>query len=364
MVWRGGEAIPAFVPGMQIRHAMQVNRIGGYTMVKDTTLPRGLPALRVLVPGARRNLDEHGPSVSVVIPAMNEAKNLPWVAQRMPSGIREIILVDGRSKDDTVAVARALWPEVRVVEQHRKGKGNALACGFAAVRSEITVMIDADGSMDPGEIPYFVDALRAGADYAKGSRFGQGGGSSDITRARSVGNRVLNSVTNVCFGTRYSDLCYGYNAFWAAIHPVLGLDPGLPTDNPHEKRWGDGFEVETLINIRVHNAGLRIAEVASFETPRLYGSSNLNAVTDGLRVLRTIAAERKNRDEAEPRALLTRKARVEPRASDEAREGDGGVIEIGGRKTVPFAATSFAEGFSASLPGAEGDLLSDPGRCA
>ena len=256
-----------------------------------TTLPTGVPALRVLVPGQRRNLDRWGPTVSVVIPAMNEARNLPWLAQRMPKGVAEIILVDGRSKDDTVEVARSLWPDVRVLQQNRRGKGNALATGFSAVQSDITVMIDADGSMDPGEIPYFVDALRAGADYAKGTRFGRGGGSSDITRGRALGNLMLNRVTNFQYGTKFSDLCYGYNAFWTDIRPILGLDAGSPADDPTEKRWGDGFEVETLINIRVFNAGLSIAEVPSYETPRLFGSSNLNPIRDGLRVLRTIAAE-------------------------------------------------------------------------
>jgi glycosyltransferase involved in cell wall biosynthesis len=264
-----------------------------------TTILSGEPsALRVLVPGARRDLDPDGPSVSVVIPALNEAKNLPWLAERMPKGVQHIILVDGRSKDDTVPVARSLWSDVQILQQCRRGKGNALACGFDAVQSDITVMIDADGSMDPGEIPYFVDALRAGADYAKGSRFTLGGGSSDITWGRSVGNRVLNGITNLRYGTGYSDLCYGYNAFWSDIRPILGLDPGSSTDDPTERRWGDGFEVETLINIRVFNAGLRIAEVASYESPRLFGASNLSPVRDGFRVLRTIAAEQKNRGNA------------------------------------------------------------------
>ena len=57
--------------------------------------------------------------------------------------------------------------------------------------------------------------------------------------------------------------------------------------------WGDGFEVETMINVRVAMAGLRVAEVASFEDRRIHGVSNLNALSDGVRVLRTIARERR-----------------------------------------------------------------------
>jgi glycosyltransferase involved in cell wall biosynthesis len=246
----------------------------------------------MMVRGERRDLDPDGPAVSVVVPTRNEARNLPWVAARMPSGIHEIVLVDGDSHDDTVAVARRLWPGVRVVGQNRRGKGNALACGFAAATGEIIVMIDADGSMDPGEIPYFVDALRSGADYAKGSRFGPGGGSCDITPLRAAGNRALNAMTNFGYGSRYTDLCYGYNAFWTHVVRTLGLDRPA-TDGLAEPQWGDGFEIETLINIRVHLSGYRVVEVPSYETQRLHGTSNLNALSDGLRVLRTIFAERR-----------------------------------------------------------------------
>ena len=252
----------------------------------------GISGLKILVPATRLPIDPNGPTVSVVIPAMNEARNLPWLAARMPYGISEILLVDGRSVDDTVETARKLWPHVRVISQTRRGKGNALACGFHAARGDIIVMIDADGSMDPGEIPYYVRALTEGADYAKGSRFTIGGGSADITRVRALGNRALNSVTNRLHGSDYSDLCYGYNAFWRRVLPILDLDPGHVDDDPQQRLWGDGFEVETLINIRVHNASLAISEVASFETRRLHGVSNLNAVSDGLRVLRTIMVEK------------------------------------------------------------------------
>ena len=117
--------------------------------------------------------------------------------------------MDGLSVDDTVAIARAIRPSVRVVTESRRGKGAALAAGFAAATGDVVVTIDADGSTDPAEIPRFVDALLAGADFAKGSRFMSGGGSADITLLRRLGNRVLNGAVNVLFGTAYTDLCYG-----------------------------------------------------------------------------------------------------------------------------------------------------------
>ncbi len=232
------------------------------------------------------------PLVSVVIPTLNEARNLPHVFALLPADVFEVILVDGNSTDDTIAVARRLRPDVRVVRQTRRGKGNALACGFAVCRGDIIVMLDADGSTDPREIPEFVAALVAGADFAKGSRFVAGGGSTDITRIRRAGNQALNRLANVLNGTRYTDLCYGYNAFWRRCLPTLGLAPGPVVAGEAGMRWGDGFEIETIINVRVARAGLSVAEVPSFERDRIFGESNLNAVRDGLRVLRTIAHER------------------------------------------------------------------------
>jgi glycosyltransferase involved in cell wall biosynthesis len=254
--------------------------------------------------GRRPTVRDRWPTVSVVIPTLNEARNLEHVLSRVPDDVFEIVLVDGWSTDDTVRVARRLRPDIRIIHQTRRGKGNALACGFHASRGDIIVMLDADGSADPAEIPRFVDALCQGAHFAKGTRFAAGGGSADITRLRRWGNRWLNRIVNVVHHTAYTDLCYGYNAFWSACLPYLGVgEPGY--ELPHgvtvpaidrgqcEVRWGDGFEIETLLNVRVSSQGLRVTEVGSFESERLYGCSNLNAFRDGWRVLRTIGLERR-----------------------------------------------------------------------
>ncbi|GAA4234878.1 glycosyltransferase involved in cell wall biosynthesis [Streptosporangium album] len=218
------------------------------------------------------------PTVSVVVPAMNEAENLPHVFATLPQWIDEIVLVDGNSVDDTVAVAKRLRPNVRIVTQRGKGKGDALSAGFAACTGDIIVMIDADGSTDGREIIQFVGALVTGADFVKGSRYAAGGGSDDLTFSRRAGNKVLTTLVNMIYGTRYSDLCYGYNAFWSRHLEALDLDC-------------EGFEVETLMNIRAAKAGLRVHEVPSHERCRIHGESNLHVVRDGLRVLRTIIRE-------------------------------------------------------------------------
>jgi glycosyltransferase involved in cell wall biosynthesis len=266
------------------------------------------------------------PSVSVVIPALNEARNLPHVFARLPHGIHEVIVVDGHSIDDTCAVARQLRPDTRIVTQTRTGKGNALACGFAVATGQIIVMLDADGSADAGEIPAYVRVLLDGADFAKGSRFAPGGGSSDLTRLRTWGNRLLMAMVNRVYGTAYTDLCYGFNVFWRRHLPVLRLDSTtpLPQDGP-KRLWGDGFEIETLIAIRVTVARLAVVEVPSFEHSRIHGVSNLTAFSDGLRVLRMIFIERRTRKAAmrpphefSPTSVLEEFASIQTPSSREA----------------------------------------------
>jgi glycosyltransferase involved in cell wall biosynthesis len=231
------------------------------------------------------------PTISIVIPARNEARNLEVVLPELPH-VHEVILVDGNSADDTIEVARRIMPGIKVVQQTRKGKGNALVCGFAAATGDVIVMFDADGSADPAEIPRFVGALVDGADFAKGSRFCAGGGSHDITHYRSAGNRGLNLLTNVLLGTRYTDLCYGYNAFWSDIlHEIDLPDPTIAAAGGG-MIWGDGFEIETVLNCRIAAAKLDVAEVPSIERSRIHGDSNLNAIRDGLRVLKTILQEK------------------------------------------------------------------------
>jgi glycosyltransferase involved in cell wall biosynthesis len=222
------------------------------------------------------------PTISVVIPTLNEARNLPHVLPRLPAMVTEVIIVDGDSTDGTIDVALQLRPDARIVRQVGRGKGSALRSGFAEARGDIIVSIDADGSTKPEEIALFVDALLDGADYVKGSRFLRGGGSTDLTAFRSAGNLALTGLVRVLHGARFTDLCYGYNAFWADVLPSLGL-------------VSTGFEIETEMNLRAHHARLRIVEVPSQEVDRIYGASNLRPLHDGMRVLKMILRERLRR---------------------------------------------------------------------
>ena len=242
------------------------------------------------------------PRVSVVIPARNEDKNLYHVLPNIPSFVSEVILVDGHSSDDTVTVARRLYPSIRIIEQTGNGKGNALSEGFAACEGDIIVMLDADGSADPQEIERFVEVLVRGNDFAKGSRFIKGGGSHDISLLRRLGNLGLGTVVNLLFKTHFSDLCYGYNAFWKHCLDDVVIDC-------------DGFEVETLIHLRMHMANFKIAEVPSFEYRRIHGESNLHTFRDGWRVLKTILKEHSRK--VSPRPLPAPYLRMQPQRKEQ-----------------------------------------------
>jgi cellulose synthase/poly-beta-1,6-N-acetylglucosamine synthase-like glycosyltransferase len=92
------------------------------------------------------------PTVSLVIPVKNEARNIAWVLEQIADDVDEVILVDGNSTDATLITARSCRPDIKVVSQEGTGKGSALRTGFLAATGDIIVMMDADGSMAPQEI--------------------------------------------------------------------------------------------------------------------------------------------------------------------------------------------------------------------
>jgi glycosyltransferase involved in cell wall biosynthesis len=248
--------------------------------------------------------------LTVVVPTLNEEANIAWVLDRMPTEVDEIILVDGCSTDLTVQVARQVRPDLVLVSQPARGKGAALLTGMGLATGDIVIMIDADGSMDPAEIPAMVGALFAGADLVKGSRASSGGESLDFSPLRRLGNWALTRTANRVYRQRWRELCYGYAAFWRDVLPVLGISDLVSalveraavgpvhanlmsdTDMNSGLGYGFGFEIEALLFCRAARSGLRIAEVFSFEHPRRSGESNLATWRDGWRVATTLFRER------------------------------------------------------------------------
>lgn len=246
--------------------------------------------------------DDRSPAVTIVIPAFNEEKNINWVLERMPAWVSQVVLVDGLSTDFTEAIARSTRPEIVVVHQRERGKGAALRAGFAAATGDIIVMLDADGSNDPQELGTFVAALEAGADFVKGSRSIPGGGSADFTLLRRAGNRVFVMLVDVLYRARFTDLCYGYCAFWRRHLDALALT-------------ATGFEIETQLVLNATKAGLTVAEVPSWELARRTGKSNLRAFRDGRRVIKTILRERVRRNTPSPAATKRIELEVFEKAS-------------------------------------------------
>ncbi len=257
-------------------------------------------------PSATSRDGRSSPTVSVVIPAVDQAAVLPHVLRALPP-VDEVIVVDRGPAGDTAAAARAARPGTHVVRQTRSGTGNALACGIAACRSDIVVMLNADGTTDPSEIPRFVDALRAGADVAHGSRFRPGGGDLTGGRAERAAAAVLSRVVNAFLGTRCTDPTWGYNAYRREALHVLDLPgPDVPGLRRGRRAWGDGPEIAPLSIVRAAVEGLRVVEVASVGHPRMHGDARrdlFHRVLLAVRVLLTeLLLRRRPRSAAAPRA--------------------------------------------------------------
>jgi glycosyltransferase involved in cell wall biosynthesis len=226
---------------------------------------------------------------------MNESATLTSIIDSIPTYVDEIIVIDGRSKDNTYEIA-SNHPRVnKVLRQRSRGKGAALSLGFAMATCDLVAIIDADGSMDPAELKDFLNMFPQ-AEIVKGSRSKKmGGTSADLTIFRDLGNRVLTKLCNFWFKENWTDLAYGYAVVDRKALGKLGLSSYDEMGSVFgHKSYGQGFEIEALIFCRSSKWGFRVLEVASAEHRRISGSSNLRAIRDGFRVLSAIVIE-KNR---------------------------------------------------------------------
>lgn len=216
------------------------------------------------------------PSISVVIPTLNEEHNIKTVLKGVKAVIRdyrhEIIVVDGYSKDNTVKYAKGMGARV-IFDRH--GKGTALVKGLNAARGDITISMDADLSNRPNEIKLLIAGIEAGYDVCMGSRFLTGGGSEDMPLHRKIGNKIFVSLVNLRYGSHYTDMCYGYRSFAKGVSKRLSLK---------EK----GFGIETEISMKVQKKHLKVLEVPSFEKLRASGEGKLRSLSDGFIILKTI----------------------------------------------------------------------------
>lgn len=217
--------------------------------------------------------------LQVIIPTLDEVTTIPVILNELTKYTDQIIVIDGGSMDGTSEIAHELG--AHVIMQNGKGKGDALCQAFQEVDGGIVLTIDADGSMKPSEIPYFIDEINAGADLVKGSRFLNSGHSEDMSLLRFLGNRFFVKLINFLYSEQFSDLCYGYIAF--TNDAVKQLTPLLSSRH---------FEIETEIIIKAKKLGMKIVEVPSIELKRAHGQSKLRTLRDGFSILKLILSER------------------------------------------------------------------------
>jgi glycosyltransferase involved in cell wall biosynthesis len=216
-----------------------------------------------------------GKRISLVIPTLNEAENLPVLLKTLPDYIDETIIVDGHSKDRTDSIARQHGCTVLF---DNIGKGSALIKGCSQSSGDYIVMMDADLSHRPVELARLLKALGDGHDICMGSRFMKGGSSSDISLIRMMGNKFFVWLVNTLYRASYTDLCYGYRSFTREAFDRLNLR-------------SVGFSIETEISIKAAKQKMNVLEVPSFEKRRHTGKGKLRTVSDGWIILNIILRE-------------------------------------------------------------------------
>jgi dolichol-phosphate mannosyltransferase len=215
--------------------------------------------------------------MSIVIPALNEGANLRrllpqlhHVVSTLPSQAHEIIVVDGGSTDDTVAVVQEAG--ARVVVQEEPGYGGALKAGFAAAQGEYILTLDADLSHDPG----FVEAMwraRQDAEVIVASRY-VSGGSGRMSFIRKVLSLILNRFFTKGLSLPLHDISSGFRLYRASAVKEMGLE-------------SSDFDVLEEILIRCYAQGWRIKEIPFQYLPRQEGDSHIDLLRFGFAYLRT-----------------------------------------------------------------------------
>jgi len=220
------------------------------------------------------------PSVTVLVAAYNEAPVIGDVVRTALQAVPhcDVLVVDDGSNDGTDRVATAAGARVLRLAANG-GKGAAIRRGLQEVRGEVIVLIDGDGQDDPAEIPTLLKALGPDVGLVVGSRFIGRFEPGAITPVNHWGNRFLTSVINLLFSTALTDTQAGFKAVRAATLRQVHLR-------------ADRFDIEVDLLLGVLRAHGRVVEVPVRRAPRAHGSSRLNSLRDGARILRRIVAHR------------------------------------------------------------------------
>jgi glycosyltransferase involved in cell wall biosynthesis len=226
---------------------------------------------------ARIVMNDSSPHVSVILPAYNEERTIAGVIGGCRAALpppSEIVVVDDGSTDATAVRAEEAGARVIRVGRNR-GKGHALRLGIERSGGDVLVFLDADGQDDPHEIPLLLAALEAGADLVVGSRFLGRFDPGAITTINRYGNRALTGVVNVLFGSRLTDTQAGFRAVRRNLFNRMALE-------------AQRYDIETDLLLQAMRVGGRVVEVPVRRAARHHGTSGLNPIIDGVRILTRI----------------------------------------------------------------------------
>ncbi len=217
-------------------------------------------------------------SVSVVIPCKNEKGNVEDAVRRIPSLADqvEIIFCDDQSTDGTaeeVLRVQALYPEKNIRLEHGPGvcKSRNVWTGFNAARGDILMILDADLTTIPEELPYFIDVIVSGqAEFVNGSRLVYPVPKGAMNGANMLGNKFFSVAFTYLLGQRVKDTLCGTKVLWRSdwerIKPMLG-------SWGTEDRWGD---YELLFGAAKLN--LKILDLPVHYQERIHGSTKMTKV--------------------------------------------------------------------------------------
>jgi glycosyltransferase involved in cell wall biosynthesis len=209
--------------------------------------------------------EEKPDDVTVVILARNEENTIGEIVREVRPFCAEVLVMDGHSRDQTVARASAAG--ARVEADPGLGKGSAVRASFALARHEIIVLMDADGSHAAEDIPRLcVPIRRREADLVVGSRFT--GGSDELSvnlpqLVRTIGNIAMNIAINERFGVSLTDTLNGFKAVRREV--ALSLDL---RENRHT--------IEQEMVIQALRRGYRVINISTHEFSRKFGGSTIN----------------------------------------------------------------------------------------
>ena len=208
---------------------------------------------------------------SIIIPALNEVGSVGKVLEEIPKDVAdEIIVVDNHSTDGTQELVRKMG--YKIIQQKGKGFGAAITSGVEEAKGEVMLVINADGSQDPKDIPRLLEKINEGYDLVLASRYLPGAGSDDDTLLHYFGNKMFTWLCNKIYKVGISDSLYFFLAAKKQIFEKIQFE------SPNS-----GYAIE--LPIKVHKAGFKIAEIPSFEKKRMAGKAKMNTYIGGFQIL-------------------------------------------------------------------------------